>query len=56
MQYNTKRGNIIKVRLEEAKKLLLNTNLSINQIAYSVGFTDDTYFMKMFKKSIGKFF
>ena len=49
----TAKGNIIKVRLEEAQKLLLNTNLSIKQIAYSVGFADETYFMKMFKKSIG---
>ena len=49
----TAKGNLIKVRLEEAQKLLSNTNLSIKQIAYSVGFSDETYFMKMFKKSIG---
>lgn len=46
----TAKGTIIKIRLKEAEKLLLNTNLSIKQIAFSVGFYDDTYFMKTFKK------
>lgn len=47
------KGTIIKIRLDEAKKLLSDTNLSVKQIAYSVGFTDDTYFMKTFKKTFG---
>lgn len=47
---STAKGTIIKVRLKEAQKLLLNTNLSVKQIAYSVGFSDDAYFMKTFKK------
>lgn len=46
----TAKRTIIKIRLEEAQKLLLNTNLSVKQIAYSVGFSDDAYFMKTFKK------
>ena len=46
----TAKGTIIKIRLKEAQKLLLNPNFSIKQIAHSVGFSDDAYFMKLFKK------
>ena len=45
----TAKGTITKIRLNEAKKLLLNPNFSIKQIAHSVGFSDDAYFMKIFK-------
>ena len=48
----TAKGTITKVRLDEAKKLLLDTDLSIKKIAYSVGFSDDAYFMKTFKKEV----
>lgn len=37
-------------RVSEAKKLLYETGDSIKEIAYRVGFTDETYFMKVFKK------
>ncbi len=33
----------------EAKKLLLHTNFSINEIAYQLEYTDPSYFIKVFK-------
>ncbi|MBQ9936825.1 MAG: AraC family transcriptional regulator [Oscillospiraceae bacterium] len=41
---------IVKKRLELSKKLLRSTELSINSIANSCGFTDEIHFMKSFKK------
>lgn len=38
------------VRIENAKKLLLESNLKIYEIAEHVGYTDTAYFSKMFKK------
>ena len=38
------------IRLNEAKNLLLNSNKTISEIAYSVGFSDEKYFMRLFKK------
>ncbi len=37
-------------RLLEAKRMLSNQNLSIKEIAYSLGFEDPTYFTKYFKR------
>ncbi|CAM1345004.1 AraC family transcriptional regulator [Tenacibaculum amylolyticum] len=43
--------NLIHERLLiEAKRLLLFTNNSISEIAYELGFTDKSYFMRFFKK------
>ncbi|KAB1154189.1 MULTISPECIES: helix-turn-helix domain-containing protein [Tenacibaculum] len=43
--------NLIHERtLTEAKRLLLFTNNSISEIAYELGFTDTSYFMRFFKK------
>jgi len=36
-------------RLSEAKELLQNSNLSISEIAYRVGYIDVSYFTKIFK-------
>ncbi|OXA74347.1 hypothetical protein B0A67_00775 [Flavobacterium aquidurense] len=36
--------------IDEAQKMLLNTNFSINKIGYNLGFNDDSYFVKYFKK------
>ncbi len=44
---------INKLRLNEAKSLLSNTNLSIEQIAYKCGFTDYSYFARVFSKTLG---
>jgi transcriptional regulator GlxA family with amidase domain len=37
-------------RLSEAKELLQNSNLSISEIAYRVGYLDVSYFTKLFKQ------
>lgn len=41
---------ITKIRIENAKKLLLNTDKPISQIALEVGYSDPTYFSKVFVK------
>lgn len=45
---------ITKVRMEQAKKLLLETTLSIADISARVGYSDGNYFGKSFKKYSGK--
>ncbi len=40
-------------RIEKAQELLLTTNLSISEIADSVGIKDVFYFSKLFKKKVG---
>lgn len=42
-----------KVRVEESKKYLSNENLSISEIANIVGFTDQSYYTKVFRKIEG---
>ena len=37
------------VRITEAEKLLLSTNLNITEIAMAIGFTSSSYFIKQFK-------
>ena len=51
-------GDVIKERtILEAKRLLTSTDLSIKEIAYQLGFNDNTYFTKVFKKySLHRFF
>ena len=41
------------VRIKEAKKLLLDSDMKIGDIAAAVGFRDAKYFMKAFKKHTG---
>ncbi len=41
------------LRIDKAKELLLNTNLSLAQISEAVGFNDYFYFLKIFKKATG---
>ncbi|MEZ4917755.1 MAG: hybrid sensor histidine kinase/response regulator transcription factor [Saprospiraceae bacterium] len=41
------------VRYQKAKQLLRETDLSIAEIAYDVGFSDPAYFTRMFKKELG---
>jgi YesN/AraC family two-component response regulator len=38
------------VRMSNAKKLLLETDLTIKEIAYQVGYADEKEFMKRFKQ------
>jgi len=39
----------MRMRVEEAQKLLLETDLSLAQISSQVGFEDQSYFTKAFK-------
>lgn len=44
-------GEVIRQRiLLEAKRLLINVNMNISEIAYELNFTDNSYFTKFFKK------
>lgn len=45
--------HIKNLRMEEAKRLLVETDLPIYQIADQVGFTDYNYFCRVFKKEVG---
>jgi len=40
------------MRINEAKKLLLTTTLSISEVAYQVGFSDPSYFSKTFHSAL----
>ena len=42
---------VSKVRVEKAKGLLTETEMSISQVALEVGFSDQSYFTKVFKKT-----
>lgn len=42
------------VRIEEAKRLCRNTNLTINEISEKCGYLNITYFCKVFKRLTGK--
>lgn len=41
------------IRLEQARNMLRNSNMSVAQIAHSTGFNDGFYFSRVFKKSFG---
>ena len=43
---------IIKRKISHACKLLLNTNKSIEEVAYTLGFSDRHHFSRVFKKTI----
>jgi len=42
-----------RTRIEKTKKLLLNKNLRINEIAYDCGFVSLTHFNRIFKRVVG---
>lgn len=44
---------LIQERLENAKRLMVNTNLSLKEIAAKTGFNSLFYFSKVFKKKMG---
>lgn len=47
-------GKLIRERvLLEAKRLLVNMDLSVSEIAYKLNFSDNSYFTKFFKKEVG---
>ncbi|MFV0504805.1 MAG: helix-turn-helix domain-containing protein [Lachnospirales bacterium] len=41
------------IRIQNSKKLLLDNTLKIQEIAYTVGYKDEKYFMKVFKSIVG---
>lgn len=47
------REHLCAIRIEESKQLLLSTSYSLTDIAIAVGFADQSYFCKMFKKIVG---
>ncbi len=50
---STPQDFIVDFRVDKAKKLLLNTSLSIGDVARSVGYEDPLTFSKLFKKKVG---
>lgn len=44
---------LLRIRMEEAKKLLANTNMLISEIALQTGYTDVSYFSRVFKRTAG---
>jgi YesN/AraC family two-component response regulator len=42
-----------RVRIQNAKRLLLRENIGIEQVAFQVGFKDHAYFARLFKKMEG---
>lgn len=44
---------LISYRLNEAKKLLRNSDLSITELCYQCGFSESSYFGKVFRKAYG---
>jgi two-component system response regulator YesN len=44
---------LISCRINEAKRLLRESNLKIAQISFAVGYTDNKHFSKVFTKSVG---
>ena len=45
---------VTKVRMDRAKYLLKNSHENVNQIAYSVGYSDPKYFSRVFKRLVGE--
>ena len=44
---------IRQIRLQKAKQMLQHTDLSVSQVAYSVGFSSASYFAKWYKDFFG---
>ena len=44
---------LTELRIEESKKLLLETDMTVSEIADEIGFSDTSYFSKVFLKTIG---
>ena len=42
-----------KIRIDNAKNMLLNTEQTVEDISYAVGYSDIKYFSRLFKKLTG---
>ncbi|MEE1075132.1 MAG: helix-turn-helix domain-containing protein [Acutalibacteraceae bacterium] len=49
----TVREYLTSLRMEDAKLLLLNSELTVTEIAFSVGYGDSNYFSNIFKQKVG---
>lgn len=49
----TPKAYLSQIRLLEAKKLLITTNQLSREIANAIGFSDELYFIRFFKKHTG---
>ena len=49
----TAKDYILNLRLDKAKDLLKDTDMTITEICYCCGFSDPNYFARIFKKKIG---
>lgn len=47
------REQLCRIRIEESKQLLLSTDYSLTDIAIAVGFPDQSYYCKVFKRIVG---
>ncbi len=47
--------HITNLRMQEAKKLLKNTNKSVKEIAFDLGYNDSNYFSNIFYKNTGTY-
>jgi AraC-like DNA-binding protein len=47
------RDYVVRYRLRQAYSLLKNPNISITDVAFSVGFSEVSYFSRIFKKYFG---
>ena len=41
------------IRIERAKKLLLNSDMNIKNICLDTGYSDPNYFSRIFKRQVG---
>lgn len=46
--------HLTRLRMDRAKALVLESELSMKEIAYSVGYSDPNYFSRLFKKATGE--
>ncbi len=44
---------LINVRLTQAKRLLKNTDMTVKEVSYAVGYRDELYFSRIYKKHMG---
>lgn len=45
---------LIQIRIQKAQQLLIHTTSSLQEIASSVGYEDVSYFIRIFKSTVGK--
>ncbi len=50
---NTFKEYLLRIRIDKAKELLLKYNMSVTEIAYTVGFENLSYFFRVFKRFTG---